>query len=274
MNSPHVIESATPELVRVVQVTDCHVYAAADARLHDINTRASLRAVLDLVRLRDPDADLVLATGDLSQDGSAESYRYLAAEFDQLGSPVVWIPGNHDDPTAMAQNLVSPNILPARRVLASNWQILLLDSTLTGQVHGRVTQQQLDFLEAGLDEYPQHHALVCLHHQALEMDSRWIDQKGLQEADRLFDLVRARANVRAVLWGHVHQESHRHGNGIEWLSTPSTCVQFKPGAAEYSLDPVAPGYRSLTLHRDGRIESLVHRATDYDQRVELDGEAY
>ena len=118
MNSPHVIESATPELVRVVQVTDCHVYAAADARLHDINTRASLRAVLDLVRLRDPDADLVLATGDLSQDGSTESYRYLAAEFDQLGSPVVWIPGNHDDPTAMAQNLVSPNILPARRVLA------------------------------------------------------------------------------------------------------------------------------------------------------------
>ena len=60
----------------------------------------------------------------------------------------------------------------------------------------------------------------------------------------------------------------------EWLSTPSTCVQFKPGAAEYSLDPVAPGYRSLTLHRDGRIESLVHRATDYDQRVDLDGEAY
>ena len=274
MESPHVIESASPDFARIVQLTDSHVFADADARLRGINTRESLQAVRDLVRLRDPDADLVLASGDMSQDASAESYRYLAAEFDRLGPPVVWIPGNHDDPATMKEEFVSPNIFPARRVLVANWQILLLDSTLAGQVHGRITPEQIEFLEAGLDEYPQQHALVCLHHQALEMGSRWIDLKGLQQAERLRDIVRARPEVRAVLWGHVHQESQRSSDGIEWMSTPSTCVQFKPGAEEFSLDSLAPGYRSLTLYRDGRIETRVHRLTDFDQVVDLDAEAY
>jgi Icc protein len=43
------------------------------------------------------------------------------------------------------------------------------------------------------------------------------------------------------------------------MSTPSSCVQFKPGAEEFTIGPELPGYRSLSLHADGRIDTRVHR---------------
>ncbi len=247
-----------------MQLTDCHIFASAGERLRDMDTRASLRAVIELIRQRDGDADLLLATGDLSQDGSADSYRYLAQRLDDLGKPAVWIPGNHDDPGAMAKLLESKTLSTAKRVLMARWQIVLLDSTLPHQTHGLVSSDQLDYLDACLAEYPDEHALVCLHHQPIDMDSRWIDQIGLRNAAELRARIATHANVRGVIWGHVHQAFRLRRDGIEWMSTPSTCVQFKPGAEAFCLDAIPPGYRSLRLHRDGQIESEVHRVTVFD----------
>jgi len=57
----------------------------------------------------------------------------------------------------------------------------------------------------------------------------------------------------------VHQETQRHRDGIEWMSTPSTCVQFKPASPEFALDDRPPGYRLLVLGDDGSIETGVRR---------------
>ncbi len=45
--------------------------------------------------------------------------------------------------------------------------------------------------------------------------------------------------------------------GVQLLGSPSTCVQFMPEAAEFSLDNKPPGYRWLSLHSDGEIETGV-----------------
>jgi Icc protein len=45
-----------------------------------------------------------------------------------------------------------------------------------------------------------------------------------------------------------------HGT-VRVMTTPSTCVQFAPGSAKFAIDPRPPGYRRLTLHADGRIET-------------------
>ena len=254
--------------VRLVQITDCHIYADADTRMRGMNTRHSLEAVCALIARDRDDFDALLATGDLSQDGSAESYRYLAGYLPGLGLPIFWIPGNHDEAAVMADVLVGPLISPARHLLVGAWQVLLLDSTLPGEVHGRVAPAQLEFLDEALSAYPERHALVCLHHQALEAGSRWIDEKGLHRSGEFRQRLEPHRQIRAVLWGHVHQEGQRSIGGVEWMSTPSTCIQFKPGIDEFGIDDRAPGYRELTLHPDGRVETAVRRADAFDFNLE------
>ena len=245
--------------VRIVQLTDCHILAAAGERLRGVDTRRSFEAVLAAALRENNRADLILATGDLSEDGSAQAYRYLAASFAAAGLPTFWLPGNHDDPAAMRAHLVGTAMRDARLLLSGNWLILLLDSTLAGQVQGRVAEAELDFMDGALRRHADRHALVCLHHQALAAGSEWIDAKGLENSAQLRDRLTAHANVRGVLWGHVHQEAHRRRDGIEWMSTPSTCMQFRPGSREFALDDQPPGYRYLVLGADGAIETGVRR---------------
>src|SRR5690606_20318060 len=103
---------------------------------------------------------------------------------------------------------------------------------------------------------------ICFHHHPLSMGSRWIDTIGLHNADELLAIVRRHNNVRCVLWGHVHQESDQIIDGVRYLSTPSTCVQFMPGSDDFAIDTLAPGYRWLDLHPDGRVDTGVSRVED------------
>ena len=258
------LTAADASVVRVVQVTDCHILADAQDCLRGMNTRDSFEAVSASVLAVQHAPDLVLATGDLSEDASPASYQYLAAKFEATRVPIFWLPGNHDSASMMREHLRGELIFSQKQVLVANWLIVLLDSTIDGETGGELPPSQIDFLRTALASHSQRHVLVCLHHQPLPTGSEWIDNLGLRQARKLTDTIEAHANVRAVLWGHVHQQSHQHRNGIDWMSTPSTCVQFKPGSRTFALDDLAPGYRHLDLHADGRISTAVHRVEGFD----------
>jgi Icc protein len=253
------LDTALADRVRIVQVTDCHILAGADGRLRGVDTRRSFEAVMAAALEEYGRPDLLLATGDLAEDGSAEAYRYLSARFGAAGIPTYWLPGNHDDNAVMRAQLTGGPIRAARRVLAGGWLILLLDSTLDGEVQGRVAPAQMDFMDSALRRHAGRHALICLHHQAVATGSEWIDAKGLENAAEFRQRLSRHDNVKAVLWGHVHQEARHRRDNIEWLSTPSTCVQFRPGSREFAIGDEAPGYRYLELGADGGIETAVRR---------------
>ncbi|HSX71405.1 MAG TPA: metallophosphoesterase, partial [Pseudomonas sp.] len=63
--------------VLLVQLSDSHLFAEPDGKLLGMNTHDSLEKVVEQVRAEQQDIDLILATGDLSQDGSVASYRHF-----------------------------------------------------------------------------------------------------------------------------------------------------------------------------------------------------
>jgi Icc protein len=262
---PHQVTAAEPAIVRLAQITDCHIFATEEESLRGCNTRQSFAAVSNAAIENSAKLDLLLATGDLSQDGTGASYDYLAQSFDDIGIPCLWLPGNHDDIDAIREHFKGKWIHASKHVLIGDWQIVLLDSTIKDQVYGRVAESQLEFLSRALNTCPDRHALVCLHHQALDCGSEWLDLKGLKDGAQLRARLALHDNVRAVLWGHVHQESDQIIDDIRWMSTPSSCVQFKPGSKDFALGSEEPGYRYLSLYANGRIDSAVHRVRNYDK---------
>jgi Icc protein len=149
-----------------------------------------------------------------------------------------------------------------RSFFLGNWQVLLLNSSVPDQVGGHLSDDSLHWLARALDAHPNHHALVCLHHQPVPVGSAWIDEIGLSNGADLFAVLDRYPQVRAVLWGHVHQEFDTDRNGVRLLSTPSTCIQFAPGAEVFTLDAAGPGYRWLTLNGDGGMDTGVMRLPD------------
>lgn len=262
------------DVVRLVQITDTHLQGEANGKLLGMDTDRSLQAVLDLVRREQPVIDLVLGTGDLSNHGERGAYERLLEYFAGLGSEHVWLPGNHDDRGVML-DVAGENRL-AGEVRLGGWQIVLLDSQLPGQVGGYLGSEELARMESVLAAGRAEglHSLICLHHQPVPIGCGWLDQQKVDDAADLFRIVDASPGVKAVIWGHVHQQYERQRGAVRLMSTPSTCIQFRPGQRNFSLDDCAPGYRWLELHADGRVLSDVSRVRDVTFDVDLGSNGY
>ena len=247
-----------PRALDVVQLTDIHLCERRGERLRGGDPDASLGAVLAAVAAGGL-PDLFLLTGDLAQDPCEAAYTRLRDYLGNTGVPTWCLPGNHDDGDLMRTALNRDGLATPRARRIEGGLVVLLDSTVPGEAGGVLGDAVLAALANTLSSYPDDPALVCLHHPPVALGSRWIDALGLADAEAFFEVVDANPNVRAVVWGHAHQTWESRWNDVLLLGTPSTGTQFLPGAAEFTIDEGAPpGWRRLTLHPDGRIETRLH----------------
>lgn len=260
------------EAVKFIQISDSHLFKNADQRLVGVNTENSLRAIIDLVA-EEKDVTGILATGDLSQDGSLKSYQRFGEILQPLGLPVHWIPGNHDNPDIFHE---TPKDFPlsSRSVIkAGSWRILLLDSVIPGDDSGCLATTELDYIEKNVHDDGKYYLLV-LHHHPVPCGSSWLDTMILNNSDDFLRLIANKPSVRAVINGHIHQARQQEIAKITFFSTPSTCFQFTPESDDFSLDARQPGYRRLTLKDNGSIETEIVRLTDFDLNLDTDVEGY
>jgi Icc protein len=215
-------------------------------------TLPALTAALAHARARDWPPDAVLVTGDVVQDDPG-GYPHFRRLFGGLGVPVLCLPGNHDEPQAMRRELAASPFVLGGFVDLGRWRIVLLDSCVPGSASGALSVESLAGLEHALATAGSRHCMVCLHHHPVPMSSRWLDDVGLANAAEFLNLIDAHRNVRAVVWGHVHQNYDALRKGVRLLATPSTCAQFLPHADNFAVDRRPPAYRTFELRADGSL---------------------
>ena len=254
----------TQNPIKITQITDTHLYGKPSGTLLKMNTSETLGHVMELVKANEDKIDLVLATGDIAQDASDKAYTNFLEIIASLNSPFRWIPGNHDNATVM-NRIAEGTGASEKTAQLNNWLIILLDTSILGQVHGKLEKTEINFLTSVLRAAEKddsiEHCLITMHHNPVPGSSAWMKDIGLENGEKFFEAIKISKKVRCVLYGHIHQELDFEHEGIRCLCTPSTCIQFKPKVTSFSLDRVNPGYRSLQLFADGSIESKVRRVS-------------
>lgn len=247
---------ATDETLHVVQITDTHLFAEAGRRMHDVDTRERFERVVAAVAANEQ-PDLLLATGDLAQDESVEAYREFATTLAPLDIPALALAGNHDNPAHMAAAFAGTAIGMDKQTDVGAWRIVQLHTQVPNETFGRLDDGELALLKAALEtDRP---TLICLHHPPVSVGSPWLDAIGLTNSAIFFEIIDRYPAVRGVVAGHVHQDTYNRRGAVDYFTTPSTSVQFRPSVTQPALDGAAPGYRRLHLHPDGTIESSVVR---------------
>jgi Icc protein len=259
--------------LRVLQITDTHLYADRDGRLLGVNTLASFAQVLEDFRATHWPVDLLLATGDLVHDASAAGYRQLGAMLEQFRVPVFCLPGNHDVPEQMHAHLPGIHVSTNAVQDLGAWRFVMLDSVIPDEAGGHLAEPQLDLLVEALATTDRH-VLVCLHHQPVDVGSAWIDTMRVDNPEALFEVLDRHRHVRGVLWGHVHQAFDAWRDHLRLMASPSTCVQFAPGSSDFQVGDEAPGFRLLALLPDGTIRTEVMRTAYLPQGVDIASTGY
>ncbi|WP_296237213.1 metallophosphoesterase [Psychrobacter sp. UBA5136] len=270
---------STPDgQVNVLQITDLHLSPPVftDKNTGGKNDSAvaicqrSFEAIIKQALSEERRCDLILVTGDLVNQVQVEVYDHIFEVLQATGIPFACIAGNHDVtdennselPFFQRELVARPadtRLLNRHVIETDHWQLLLLDSSMTGKVEGEVTTADIDWLCEQLEACAKP-ALIALHHHVIPVDSDWIDQHMVENADIFWQRLAAFEHLKVIISGHTHQEQVRHRQGVTVYSTPSTCYQFKPFEDDFAYDKSAlPGYRWLQLANNGEVASWVER---------------
>jgi 3',5'-cyclic AMP phosphodiesterase CpdA len=219
----------------LAQLSDTHLRHPDDPLVRGlIDPRPHLLQALAAVEAHSPRA--LVFTGDLSDDGTPESYeelrRLVLPVAERLGAVVVWGNGNHDSRAAFRSVLLASTPSSATRGTGEGplnqvhhvdgLRVLWLDTTVPGADHGEVAPASLEWLAARLAEPAVHGTIVGMHHAPLpvvqDMAASW-ELHGQAE----LAAVLAGSGVRAILAGHYHQSGFGTFAGIPVHAATSVC---------------------------------------------------
>jgi len=238
-------------MTTILQISDLHLMSKPTGTLKAVPTAKSFEMVLKRARDEVPNPQRVVLSGDLSHEHTVAGYQLLS---DLLGDWVercLLIPGNHDDRHGLRSVFEQVPCTADDDVLfrddVGEWQLIGLDSHVTGQVYGKLGDDTLDQLQVWLSENKERPTLIFVHHPPVPVNSLWIDKIGLRNSDPLESLIRNGKGVRGIFCGHIHQVFEGRFAGIPFYSTPSTAFQFKPKTDEMQFDLQPPGFRVIEL---------------------------
>lgn len=194
----------------IAHLSDTHLLAGGALLAEAVDTTAHLRATAARLRVAAADADVVVVSGDVADLGEPEAYA-LAREIlqpvaDELGVPIVWTAGNHDERPAMrrALGLDGSPLAPIDSVVeVAGLRIVALDSSLPGWHHGGFDEGQAEWLADALADPPALGSVVVMHHPPLPYRTRLMRLLEFRDEQRLAEVLDG-ADVRAILSGHLH----------------------------------------------------------------------
>jgi len=238
----------------IAQMSDMHLKGEGELLFGRVDTAGFLERAVAHVNSLDPRPDVVLATGDLVDNGTAAQYANLKRVLAPLDMPVFLIPGNHDVRDAMRAAFPEHGYLPPEGFLQYvvedlPLRLIALDTLVEGKGHGALCDVRLDWLRARLAESDQP-TLLFMHHPPFECGISYLDGARLNEGrQKLEELVRAHGNIERVMCGHVHRPIQVRWAGTMASIAPSTAHQahldLRPGAG-LSMRMEPPG---VALHQ-------------------------
>jgi Icc protein len=233
----------------VLQLSDTHLRERAGDGGDGPDPDARLAAVIDAWGRTGEQADLIVLTGDLADDGAEAACVRLRDAVAAIGAPIVAVGGNHDVDAAVTRVFGPPS-----PVEVGAWRVVPVDSSRPDQGHGTVDVDAVLALLDGLDDRP---TVLGVHHPPVSHSTHPYFQ--LDGAGALIEGLAARPHVRAVISGHLHDPFERVGPGdLALLGGPSTWVPLAHEGDRFEIGAGGPtGARVLRLADDGGFSSQI-----------------
>lgn len=253
------------ELVTFVHLTDLHVGnpEVQDDHLYS-DTNATLRSILASIKSLQPQPKFIVASGDLTNRGDADSYKALQAIFAESGLdvPVLWALGNHDRrdgfyPAVLGKTDGFDAPYDHAEVIAGV-HVITLDSSVPNKIGGSFEPGQYEWLKAELDKQPELPKLIVMHHAPSLDDNPAMEWEAFSIADteKLRQAIQGK-NVIGILSGHIHYDrvsswygvpvvvgiGQHAATDVTWLHEGLRMIE----GASYAIGTVRPSGLTVTF---------------------------
>lgn len=243
--------------IRIGFLADTHVNTRTNNRYVSYNTHF----VKAIEAINAAKVDLVLISGDLTDNGSEEQMDRFKQMVKGFEAPVLFVPGNHDVGHAGSKEtkmtISQKRLTLFRKKLGPDYfvrqvagvRVIGMDSCVIGTGY-KEENKQWTFLEKELGQ-PWREPTLLIAHYPLRRKTADEPKNGVWNAhpdaqQRLIRLAK-QGGARAVLTGHFHYPIENRLEGILFLSASAT-------AFGVPRDKQATGWMLLTVPPEGEIQ--------------------
>ncbi|HKD76179.1 MAG TPA: phosphodiesterase [Ktedonobacterales bacterium] len=215
----------------IAQISDIHVRPRGRLYQDLVDSNAMFARAIEALNRLNPEPQLVLITGDLTDEGLPEEYEMLRELLAQLRHPYMVMPGNHDDRKCLRAAFGDQPWLSCAGELnfgidVGHVRVLAMDTTVPGFHHGEIGPNPLMWLERELVENANRPVVIAMHHPPFRTGIPYLDLYGMHTTDALRDLLSRHHNVDRIVTGHVHRAMHARLGTVPVLTCPSTTTQI------------------------------------------------
>ncbi|HIA00573.1 MAG TPA: hypothetical protein EYN66_01445 [Myxococcales bacterium] len=235
--------------LRIAQISDTHFPQTSGEVFRGVDCVVQLTRLLALIRRQEPKVDLLLVTGDISHEGSADSYHLWLDCLSVMECPVLALPGNHDRPAVMREVFGSAIRLDTVFDKAL-WRVVALNTAQDNAPEGYLSVRELQRLQQALARASDQSVLIAMHHHPVPVSVGWLDEMGLENADDFWSIIDQYPQVRAVVWGHIHHAFEANRDDVLLWGGPASSVQFVPELSARAAFRLIDCYADGTLHSD------------------------
>lgn len=238
----------------VAHISDLHFDGTPESR-------ARISSALHYIESHAAGIDVLLVSGDIADEGTAEQYAETAATL-RSPLPMLVTVGNHDNRERFSEAMLgaaSPQ--PINSAYRDGDVLLLaLDSSIPGRADGLLSEETLAWTSAQIDAAgPGVRVLMAMHHPPVPLGMPFMDTIYLTNPEHLAALLDRYPNIVGILCGHAHSPVVTSFAGRPVCVAPGVASTLNlpfegheivhthqpPGIAFHLLD----GYRLITHFR-------------------------
>ncbi|GAA3701465.1 hypothetical protein GCM10023081_42380 [Arthrobacter ginkgonis] len=247
----------------LIHLTDTHLLPDGELLHGRIDTWARAMGAFSAAAHFAPDA--VVVTGDIADRGSAVHAR-AARLFDhaaeQLGCPVIALPGNHDPAGSVgaafnpASTARGPR--PGDTVHdVSGLRVIGLDTDGYAEPEGRLRPEQLDWLMDQLDTPAPRGTVLAMHHPPIPALLPALAGRGLADPGALAEVL-AGSDVHGILCGHYHLPAGGRLGSVPVWAGPAVAYNHNPFAPADTVQGLDTSWISVVrVHSAGMTTTPV-----------------
>ena len=216
------------------------------------DTHAHFKRAIESIRKLD-NIDCIIVSGDIAHDGNKDIYEYVDNELKKIGAPTFWCPGNHDDINAFYRHVEKSSSIIVSPTVINGFLIIPLNSVAQDEkrpdqnrARGVLDSATLTELEILLSSTN----LACIiffHHPSIEPGG-WLSEKILINREEFNLLVSKYANVRLVLYGHIHYHTQFFQHNSHFISSPAIGYAFNKELPKFKIAEGEEGYTIIELN--------------------------
>jgi len=233
-------------MIKIAHISDTHITSgeaykgyAYDLIANEINTL---------------DYNLVIHTGDVTNEGLREEYERASYELKKIQKPLIVLPGNHDARNVgyeLFQKYIGAlNGVYERKDLVIIWT----DSTIPDLNDGRIGGYKFHWLKEKLEEYShKKFKIVASHHHLVPLPDTGRERNVLFNAGDVLELL-LKHEVNLYLCGHKHVPNIYSVEGLVVANSGCTsCRKTRKGDVN--------SYNMIKIKDNGKISVTIKRVT-------------